>query len=152
MTDYIQEHEQALLVAFAEVIRAEDKIAKANAAIEQVQQEQAATIREGESLLQESWDRIAALLNESGEVSVTLPGAVTDYEIYRTSPRESVKVVDPTAVPEAFCKVERKPKLKDIGDYLRAQARASLSLPNWAALELGETKLAWRAKKKHATT
>lgn len=147
-----EEHQEKLVKAFAAVISAERQISQIASERDALNAPLNERARQAEVLLAEAWVVIRGLLDESGEVSAVLPGEVTDYEIYRTAARESVKVVDPEAVPEAFCKVERKPKLKEIGDYLRAQARASLPLPNWAALELGESKLAWRAKKKHATT
>lgn len=145
-----EKHQQELIEAFGEVVRTENEIAEAKSAFEQVQAEHATKLRSVEAALGAAWAKVDGLLLESGEVSVVLPGTVTDYEIYRTTPRESVKLIDPAAVPDTFCKVERKPKLKEIADYLRAQGRASLTLPNWAALELGESRWAWKAVKKKA--
>jgi hypothetical protein len=143
-----EQHQQALIDAFAEIVRAESQKSTAKVALEEAEARYAAELRVVENILSSAWEKIEKLLAETGEPSVVLPGAVTDFEIYRTTPRESVKVVDPSAVPDAFCKTERKPKLKEIGDYLRAQARAELPLPNWAAVEPGESKWTWRACKK----
>jgi hypothetical protein len=146
-----EQHQQALIEAFAEIVKAENQKSAVATAAAEAETRYAAELRAVENVLTAAWGKVEKLLVETGEVSVSLPGAVTDYEIYRTTPRESVKVLDPAAVPEAFCKVERKPKLKEIGDYIRGQQRANLPVPNWASLERGESRLAWRAVKKIAT-
>lgn len=146
-----EKHKQDLIAAFADVVKAENRIAEIKGQLQKMETKFGLEIADEGMVLTAAWGVIEALLAETGEVSVLLPGDATDYEIYRTVAKESVKVADVMAVPDAFCKTERRPKLKEIGDYIRAQTRASLAAPNWATIELGESKLAWRAKKKTAT-
>lgn len=80
----------------------------------------------------------------TGEFEIKIEGELTDYKIYWTTPRESVKVINSDAVPDEFCKIERKPKLKEIGDFIRQEK----SPPNWAMIEKGESKLTYKLIKK----
>jgi hypothetical protein len=70
-----------------------------------------------------------------------------DFKIGWTTPRETVKA-EPDATPDQFCKIERKPKLKEIAEHLKHLRQANLPLPNWASFERGASKLAWKAVKK----
>ena len=73
-------------------------------------------------------------------------GEFIDYVINYTTPRISVKVENPDAVPDKFVKIERKPKLKEIGDELKRLQEAGEDLPNWAIMELGQSKLTYKAR------
>jgi hypothetical protein len=84
---------------------------------------------------------------ETGKVEVLLPGAVTDFKIGWSTPRETVRV-EPDAVPDEFCKIERKPRLKEIGEYLKGLRDAGEPFPNWGGFQTGASKPAWKAVKK----
>jgi hypothetical protein len=143
----IQEHEQKLLVAFAAVLAAEDRLSDVRTRLEQattlLQQERTGA----EAALERAWVEVQNLLAETGEVEVLLPGQVTDFKIGWGKPRETVKA-EPEATPDEFCKIERKPKLKEIGEHLKGLREGGLPLPNWASFHTGEPKLWWKAVKK----
>ena len=103
-----------------------------------------------ENALSQAWEAVQKLMAETGEPEVLLPGAVTDYKIAPSTPRETVKVESPDAVPDEFCKIERKPRLKEIGEFMKGLRDQNLPLPNWARFEHGASKLGWKAVKKHA--
>ena len=79
---------------------------------------------------------------ETGEYQVDIEGGLADYQIYWTAARESLKVENPDAVPDEFCKIERKPKLREIADYIKDNP------VNWAVMEKGTSKLTYKLKKK----
>ena len=140
----IKEHETALIRAFADVISAEKAIAREKAEMDRHKLE----VNKAESSLQRAWETIAGLMKETGEVEVLLPGETTDYRIGYGTPRESVSIENPDAVPDEWCKMERAPKKKEIGEHLKALRDAGEALPNWAKLERGEAKLQWKAVKR----
>jgi hypothetical protein len=147
----IEEHKQRLLVAFGAVLSAEERVSdvkrRQDEATILLQQE-----RNGaEAALEKAWMEIQGLLAETGEVEVILPGEVTDFKITWSSPRETVKV-EPEAVPDEFCKTERRPRLKEIGEYLKGLRDAGLDLPNWGSFQTGSTKLGWKAIKRNNST
>lgn len=84
----------------------------------------------------------------TGEYEVTIPGEFIDYVVYFTTPRESVKVENPDAVPDQFVKIVRTPKLKEIKEELDRIKNDGEPLPNWAVVQLGEKKLTYKAVKK----
>jgi hypothetical protein len=144
----IQEHQQHLLAAFCAVLAAEEKVSDVKR-----RQEEAAILlqqeRNGvETVLERAWIEVEKLMAETGEVEVILPGDVTDFKIAWSTPRETVKV-EPEAVPDEFCKMERKPRLKEIMDYLKGLRDASLDFPNWASFQTGSSKLGWKAIKRN---
>jgi hypothetical protein len=60
---------------------------------------------------------------------------------YHTQPERVV--VDADAVPDEYCKIERKPKLTEIKAMLQEGVQT-----NWARLERSEPKLNWKMVKK----
>ncbi len=148
--DAIAEHDASMLYAFATLRNAEDRVSAAKQALNDVTEKFGADLNAAERAVEEAWCDIQTLMEESGEVEVLIPGALNDAKIAWSTPRETVKVVDPLAVPDHLCKIERKPKLKEIGDELKALRESGQPLPNWAVFELGRPKLGWRAVKKSA--
>jgi len=144
-----EEHQQALMTAFIALLAAEDEERTARAAIKAAQEANAAALRHAEQAQAEAWAEIARLMAETGEVEVVLPDETHDYKIGYGTSRESVKA-DPDACPDEFVKVERKPKLKEIGDHLKALRDKGAAAPNWARLEKSEPKLSWTLVKKGA--
>jgi hypothetical protein len=147
--DAIQEHEQKLLAAFVAVLASEDKLSDVKRRLHE-----ATTLLEqertgAETKLEQAWVEVEKLMAETGEPEVFLLGEVTDFKIGWSSPRQTVKV-EADAVPDEFCKIERKPKLKEIGDYLKRLKEEGAALPNWGRFEDGATKLTWKAVKKSA--
>lgn len=143
----ILEHQQRLLVAFGAVLRVEDAISDVKR-----RQVEAETLLQQErnryeSELEKAWFEVERLMTETGEVEVLLPGEATDFKIAWSTPRETVKA-EPDATPDEFCRVERKPKLKEIADHLKSLRASGADLPNWASFQLGESKLGWKAVKK----
>jgi len=85
---------------------------------------------------------VDAYMKEHGLIEDVIKSGSIDYRISYSAPRLSVKV-DDAAVPDAFCSVVRKPKLKEIGDFLKSGGQA-----NWARFEAGESKIQWSVVKK----
>lgn len=94
-----------------------------------------------EKKLADTWIEIEKLMAESGEYEINL--LKHHAKICYSSPRQSVKIVDIDAMPDEFCYIVRKPKLKEIGNMLKAGLQT-----NYASLEYGEKKLMWKAIKK----
>jgi hypothetical protein len=149
--DAIQEHQQKLTTAFAEVLRAEDEISAAKRELDDATFGLQTAVTAAETRLVAAWDSVKALMEETGEVEVILAGEVTDFKIAYSTPRETVKV-EPEAVPEEFCKMERKPRLKEIGEYLKGLRDAKLDFPNWASFQTAKAKLGWKAIKRNNST
>ena len=144
-----EQHEAALLAAFAAVLKAEHFVAEAKGDLAEKTARMKAGIAEGETELAAAWATIAALMAETGETEVTLPGAATDYRIGWSTPRESVVIEDANAVPDEWVEVERKPKKKEIGEHLRRlRDHQNMPMPNWGRLEAGEKRLQWSAVKR----
>lgn len=88
----------------------------------------------------EAMIKVRDMMNHDGLVEDTVHGALVDYKIYFTTPKESVKVLDANAVPDELCKIERKPMLREIGKLISEGAT-----PNWAVVEIGTPKLIYKA-------
>jgi len=137
--EYMQAAFESVLAAEKELAEAEGELSKAKAFLGTKK-----SIAEGKVIM--AWKAVKELMDETGETEVMLPaGNGTWYKIYYTAPRQSLEV-DEDAVPDEWVKVERKPKLLEIKEYLKSQE----SLPNWAHYKTGESKLAWRNVKKGA--
>jgi hypothetical protein len=146
-TDPIAEYQQALTQAFNALLVAEDVARSAMKDLEREKTRAQLVANEAEAKVCQARAALEQLMTETGEVEVILPGKVTDYKIGYSTPRESVKV-DAEAVPDHYCKIERKPELKKIGEYMKALRQAGQALPNWAGFEKGTPKLQWTSVKK----
>lgn len=91
--------------------------------------------------------RIAAQMREYGVEEDILEDDYHRYKLSFTKPRGAVKA-DADATPDEFCKIERKPRLKEIGEHLKSLEEQGQPLPNWATIEYGEPKLTWTTLKK----
>lgn len=140
------EHEQKLMAAFARILKAEEAEAEAKAELARHEVHANGVVTRAMLQAADAWKEIQSLMNETGEYEVLLPGEVTDFKIGYGSTREVVKVENPDAVPDEFCKLERKPMLKEIGEHIRSLPEEQR--PNWARLERTEAKLGWKAVKK----
>ncbi len=85
---------------------------------------------------------LESFMRENGLLEAVVESGCIDYKLSIANPRASVKV-DEDAVPDEWCKIERKPKLKEIGDYLKLGGQV-----NWARFEVGAASLQWRPVKK----
>ena len=150
MTD-MDQHTDAMLDAFVRVVQAEERQRQIQAAMVQTAAEARTGIAQAEREQADGWATIAALMAETGEVEVTLPGAANDFVIGWSTPRESVDVPDAAAVPDEFVQIERKAKKREIGAHLKALEDAGQAQPNWATLKMGEPKLGYRLAKRGAT-
>lgn len=136
-------HQQFVEAAFQVVLEAVDALSAAKSKRDKLLYEVDREVLSASKSVEDAMNNIESLMKESGEYEILLPGENgIDYKINYSTPRQSVKIVDPNAVPDLFCKIERKPKLKEIGDLLKAGGSH-----NWASLEYGEKKLQWKAVK-----
>ena len=136
--EYIQAAFDSVLQAEADLVEVEGRLSKAVALLKTEK-----AIAEGRVLM--AWKAVKALMDETGEAELMLPAnGGTWNKVYYTTPRQKV-IVDDDAVPDEFCKIERKPKLREIGEMLESGASV-----NWARYETGESKLAWKNVKKGA--
>lgn len=143
-------HENALLAAFAKVLKAEQRERVAKSELDAAKARLEPEIAMAQAAVAEAWAGVEALLAGTGEVEVRLPDEHNDFVIAWSAPREAVKVADASAVPDEWCKLERKPKLTEIAKLLKGMREQGLPMPNWASLERGEAKLSYRTVKKGA--
>lgn len=140
MTDAdISLHEEYMQAAFQSVLDAEQALVSVEGSLSQAIALLKTKKALAEGKLVAAWKSVKELMDETGEAEVLLPGGNGTYnKVYYTTPRQRV-VVDEDAIPDEFCKIERKPRLKDIGEHLDSGAKI-----NWARYELGESRLAWK--------
>lgn len=127
---------QAVLDAENELFGHKRALAEATTLLQQ-------KVNGAEKRLADAWLEVEKMMASNGEYETVIPLDETNgYRIGWSTPRQSVKVVDLAAVPDDLCKIERKPKLKEIGDLLKAGEKH-----NWASLEYGEKHLQYRIVK-----
>lgn len=102
-----------------------------------------ADIKKWESEATDAKMIIESEMRENGITEETINGSLFDYKIYFTSGRESIKIDNIDAVPDEFCKIERKPKLKEIKDHIDSGNKI-----NWANVEIGKGKLTYKVKER----
>lgn len=66
-----------------------------------------------------------------------------NWKVTFTKPKGKTVVSDIDAAPDEFVKIEKKPDLKAIREYLDENG-----LTNWASIETAEPEITWRAVKK----
>lgn len=101
-------------------------------------------IADAEAVLVDAQAALDAYMRENGLTRDVIEGGTVDYVIEWSKPRESIKVLDADAVPDELCSFVRKPRLKDVGEWLRAQSVQ----PNWAVVEKGQPRAVWKTVKK----
>lgn len=136
-----------ILKAFAAVLEAEKAVSSAAKELDDATIMLSLKKSQAETELNAAWQAVETIMKETGEFEVNLPGEYNDYVIYYSKPSKRVKA-STEATPDEFIKIERKPKLKEIGDHLKELLAKGEPLPNWAAFEEGTPKLCWKAKKK----
>lgn len=129
--------------AFQAVLAAENELAEIKTKLDEVSTLLGNAKNGAEKRLADAWLEVEKMMAENGEYESIIVGQEIDYKICYTTPRQSVKIVNAEAVPDEYCKIERKPKLKEIGDLLKAGLQT-----NYATLEYGDKKLQWKAIKK----
>lgn len=139
------------LVAFGAVLQAEEVLRVAEVALRDQAAALSLKVAEAETALRDAWLGVEQIMQETGEVELLLPGEAGDYKIAYGASRESVKCESVDAVPDEFVRLERKPKLKEIGDHLKGLRAIGSAMPNWAALERKPGRLAWKLVKKKAS-
>ncbi len=145
------ESNRELMEAFASVLIAERIHSQAATALAEASTVHKHAMNAAEARMKEAWDKIAALMQETGEYEVKLPGSSCDYRISYTQGAESVKIPDAAGVPDEFAKMERVPKKAEIAKHLKALREQDAPMPNWATLERGENKLGYKVVKKALT-
>lgn len=105
-------------------------------------------IAEANARLEKAWAEMESAMKKAGKESIRLPDSIDDYLVSYSTPAQKVKVLDVGAIPEAYVKIEKTPKLREIGAFLKSCAENKIPLPNWAGFERGEPKLQWRRVKK----
>ena len=131
---------------FAEIIQAEAAITEATNALKEASRPHQSTIAQQNKLLEELWQKMTDHMKSTGQLSMVLPGDVTDYKIAFKAGSERVVVADPEAVPDEFCKVERKPMLTEIKKHIADLPEGETV--NWATVERGPESIGWKAIKK----
>jgi Protein kinase domain len=139
-------HREALRMAFAALLRAEQEEREAEAAIRAVRDQYEPALRRSRQAQEESWKDIARLMAQAGEVEVLVMGDHCDYKIAPSSAPEKADVPDVSAVPEEFLKKE--PKRKEILDYLKKLRESGAPLPDWATITRGAGSLCYKPVKK----
>lgn len=91
--------------------------------------------------LESATSAYAVFMNENGLVEDEVEGEFVKYKVMFSKPRGSVKC-EPSAVPDEFCDIIRKPRLKEIREYLEENS------VNWATIEFSEPKLTYKLVKK----
>lgn len=119
-------------------LEADKKIAEIKTQIAALTSEKATYERAADDARIALSDEMAA----NGVMEDTIEGDLVNYKLYYTTPRISVKA-DADATPDEYCKLERVPKLKEIKEFLDDG-----NLVNWASLQPGESKLAYKVVKK----
>jgi hypothetical protein len=133
---------QFLEAAFYAALDAERELSKAKKKLDDATTLLSQAKNGAEKRLADAWLVVEKMMAENGEYEVVIPAEGFNYKINYSTPRQSVKVIDPDAVPDHLCKIERKPRLKEIGDLLKAGESH-----NWASLEYGDKHLQWKVTK-----
>lgn len=91
--------------------------------------------------LESATSAYAVFMKENGLVEDVVEGEFVEYKVMFSKPRGSVKC-EPSAVPDEFCDIIRKPRLNEIREYLEENS------VNWATIEFSEPKLTYKLVKK----
>ncbi len=124
-------------VAIKDWVRADEALSNAEIAYKKREAQLSLAVLEARNAADKARKTVEEMLAETGEYEVL----VDNVKVSWSTPRESVKISDPLAVPDEYCKIERKPKLTEIKKYLESNK------VNWASMESGEAKLQWRYTK-----
>ena len=127
---------------FMAVLEAEKAVAEASNKLAQAQTLFGQVKAKAEHQLALAWAAFEADMKEGGEYEVFIEDITHDYKIAYQKGREKVIIADESAVPDEFCKIERKPKLREIAEHLKT------AQTNWAKFERSEPKLQWKIVKK----
>jgi hypothetical protein len=100
-----------------------------------------AEIKKYERELQGAVTEYTAYMNDNGLTEDEISGEYVNYKISFSKPRGNIKC-EPSAVPDDFCDIIRKPKLKEIRDFLEDNP------VNWACVEFAEPTLTYKVIKK----
>jgi hypothetical protein len=93
--------------------------------------------------LDDAWKEVEAYMSSTSEYELEFPAPEgLKYVVGWSTPRQSVKVTDVDALPDDLVKIEKKPKLREIGERLKQGWQT-----NAAKFELGEKHLQWRTVK-----
>lgn len=144
----MSETEEHLTKLFSEWIKAEELLHEAEKRLSETSQVLQLEVNGLSSKVKRVREEIGEVLQKNGVLETIIPGKVMDYKVYFPTPKESVKVEDVNAVPDEWCRVERKANLKEIGEYMKGLREVDAPLPNWAIFQTGETKVSWKAVKK----
>lgn len=120
-------------------IAADAKIANLKEQLAELQAEIAAQEREA----QDASSIMRQEMQENGLLEDLIEGEHINYKIHFTTPKGAVKCPNPDAVPDDFCKIERKPELKKIKEFFDEGNQV-----NWATIEFSEPKLTYKLVKK----
>jgi chromosome segregation ATPase len=120
-------------------IAADAKIANLKEQMAELQAE----ITQQEREAQDAANTIRQEMQENGLLEDLIEGEHINYKICFTNPRGSTKCPNPDAVPDDFCKIERKPELTKIKKFLDEGNQV-----NWATVEFSEPKLTYKLVKK----
>lgn len=134
--------QQFFEAAFYAVLDAERELSEAKTKLDEATTLLSQAKNGTEKRLADAWLQVEKMMAENGEYECIIPSDTFNYKISYSTPRQSVKIINVDAVPDELCKIERKPRLKEIGDLLKAGEKH-----NWASLEYGEKHLQWKVVK-----
>lgn len=135
--------QQFFEASFQAVLDAENELSKIKTELDKATTLLTQAKNGAEKRLADAWLQVEKMMAENGEFECIIPLDETNgYRIGWSTARQSVKVVDVEALPDDLCKIERKPKLREIGDKLKEGWQT-----NAAALEYGEKHLQYRVVK-----
>lgn len=136
----------ALEEAFQRWLSTDNAIYDIKGKIDKLQTELLRAKIDANNAMLEVKDMVDTMRIEDGVIDPVIHGEYSDYEIYYTRPKTSVKIGDPEALPDHLRKAIYEPKLREIGDELGKIAKAGGDAPNWASKELGTPKLTYKIK------
>jgi hypothetical protein len=120
-------------------IAADAKISNLKERIAELEAEKQLQEREA----QDAASQIKKEMLENGVTEDLIEGEHINYKIHFATPRGSVKCPSSDAVPDDFCKIERKPELTKIKKFLDEGNQV-----NWATVEFSEPKITYKLVKK----
>lgn len=147
----MDDFKKQLMIAFAEYLRAANQHSQAKQVLDEAVQPLQDAVNKASIAEGDAWRAVEHLMRENGVAEEIIPGDTIDYKLAYSAGRESVSVENPDAVPDQFCKIERKPKMKEIGDHLKYLASHDQPWPNWASITKSQPKLNWKTVKKNVT-
>lgn len=144
----IEEHKRLVMNAFVELLKAETDLNKEKEQYSKAKAAMDLAIGQMITSHEKKWEALIALLDETGETEVVLPGATNDYKVAITEPADYIEVPDINAVPEEWTKTETMLKKAEINKYVKGLQEKEEPLPNWVNIVKKPGSWKWKLIKK----